>query len=158
MEKLDILEDWKNRSCVLATMHSKERVISPILAEKLGIQPIVPTGFNTDRFGTFTRDIKRVGNQLEAARKKAQAAMEHTGLDLALASEGSFGSHPSIPFIPSNLEIVLLLDKKNGLEIVGHHRTSGIQVYGQEVSTADEALSVAQTWGFPDQGSYCTFS
>lgn len=152
MKQSDILEDWKNRACVLATMHSKEKVISPIFFEELEMRPIVPKDFNTDRFGTFTRDTPRAGNQLEAARNKALAAMEHTGMDLALASEGSFGSHPSIPFLPSNLEIVVLLDKKNGLEIVGRHRTSGIKVSGQEVCTSAEALSVAQTWGFPNQG------
>jgi len=152
MHQSEILEDWKSRTCVLATMHNKEIVISPIISKELGIEITVPTNFNTDRFGTFTRDIARAGNQLEAGRKKALAAIKHTGLDLALASEGSFGTHPSIPFLQSNLEIVLLIDKKNGLEIVGHHRTSGIQMHGQEVYTPDEAVSVAQTWGFPEQG------
>jgi len=152
MKQPDILEDWKNRACVLATMHGKEKVISPIFSKKLFIQPEVPVDFNTDRFGTFTRDTARAGNQLEAARSKALAAMEHTGLGLAIASEGSFGSHPSIPFLPSSLEIVLLLDKKNDLEIVGHYRTSSIKVSDQKVFTVEETLSVAQAWCFPKQG------
>lgn len=152
MKPLEILEDWRNRTCVLATMHNKEKVISPIFSEKLGVQILVPIDFNTDHFGTFTRDRVRSGNQLEAARSKALSAMKHTGLDLALASEGSFGSHPNIPFLPSNLEIVLLLDKKNGLEIVGHNRTSGIKVCSKEVHTPEEAVLVAQSWGFPEQG------
>jgi len=152
MEHGDILETWKHRQCVLATMHSKETVISPLIESELGITVIVPENFNTDRFGTFTRDIARSGNQLEAARKKAQAAMQHTRLDLALASEGSFGSHPSLPFLQSNLEIVVLIDTINQLEIVGHYRTSTIQVRGQEVFSPDEAVTIAQSWGFPKQG------
>ena len=148
----DILSEWKGRHCVLATMHNKEIVISPPLEQELGFKVTVPHNFNTDRFGTFTRDVNRVGDQLQAARKKASAAMELTGLDVGIASEGSFGSHPSIPFLPSNLEIVVLIDRQNKLEIVGHFRTSNIRVQGQKVETPEEALVVARSWGFPDKG------
>lgn len=146
------LEDWKNRKCILATMHNKESVISPQLHQELGIVVSVPENFDTDRFGTFTREIKRTGNQLEAARKKALAAMELTGFDLGAASEGSFGSHPSVPFLPSNLEIVVLIDRRNNLEIIGHYRSGNIRVRGQEIRTPEEARTVAVSWGFPDQG------
>ena len=148
----DILSDWKNRQCVLATMHNKESVIAPHLSQGLGITVTVPQNFNTDRFGSFTRDIKRVGNQLEAAREKALAAMRLTGFDLGIASEGSSGSHPSKSILPSNMEIGVLIDKQNDLEIVGHYRNSTVRVQGQEVQKPQEALAVAQSWGFPDQG------
>lgn len=148
----DILRDWKERKCVLATMHQKERVISPQLKQELGIAATVPNDFNTDQFGTFTREIKRTGNQLEAARKKALAAMELSGFDLGIASEGSFGAHPSIPFIPSNLEIVVLIDTRHNLEIIGHYRSGDVRVQGQEVKTPEEATNIARSWGFPEQG------
>ena len=136
----------------MATMHNKESVISPQLEHELGLKVIVPHNFNTDRFGTFTRDVKRTGNQLEAARKKALAAMELTGVDLGLASEGSFGNHPSVPFVSSNLEIIVLLDRKNDLEIIGHYRTSNTRVRGQAVHTSEGVVEVACSWGFPRQG------
>lgn len=152
MEKTDILNDWKNRPCVLATMHHKEKVIAPLLQRELGISVTVPPNFNTDQFGTFTRNIARVGNQLEAARKKARSAMEQTGFDVGVASEGSFGSHPSLPFLASNLEIIVLIDNRYDIEVVGHYRTSKIQAQGQMVYTPEEATAVARSWGFPDQG------
>ena len=152
MNPSDIISDWKKRRGVLATMHHKDIMISPILEQELGIDIMVPTNFNTDLYGTFTRDIARAGNQLEAARQKSLAAMALTGLDLAVASEGSFGAHPSLPFLASNLEIVLLLDKKNEIEVVGHFRSSAIQAQGKSVSSAKEAVALAQSWGFPDQG------
>jgi len=133
MEQLDILQDWKKRTGVLATMHHKETVISPALKEGLGVEVIVPSNFNTDHFGTFARDIKRIGNQLEAARTKAQAAMRLTGLDLGISSEGSFASHPATPFVQSNLEIVVLLDAINELEIIGHYRSGNAQARSQIV-------------------------
>jgi hypothetical protein len=149
---MNILNEWKGRTGVLATMHQKEQVIAPLLQAALGIEVVVPSDFNTDQFGTFTREVKRPGDQRMTARAKALAAMNHTGLDLAIASEGSFGNHPTIPFVPSNLELVLLLDAKNNLEIVGHHRTHNIAVRSERVATPEEALEVARTWGFPDQG------
>ena len=152
MSHSDILSEWKKRTGVLATMHNKERVISPLLSKELGVAVTVPPNFNTDHFGTFTRDINRAGNQLEAARKKAQAAMKLTGVDLGFSSEGSFGSHPSVSFVQSNLEIVVLCDAKNDLEIVGHYRTSNIRVRGQEVYTPEEVVKLACSWGFPEQG------
>lgn len=131
-------------------MHGKEKVIAPILEKELGVKVILPQNFDSDQFGTFTGDKARTGNQLEAARLKVQAAMKLTGADIGIASEGSFGAHPSIPFIQSNLELVLLLDVKNNLEIRGHHRSSDTNMSGQHVSSAKEALEFAKRTGFPE--------
>jgi hypothetical protein len=80
---------FANRVGVLATMHQKERVMAPLLEKELGIKVIVPPNFNTDSFGTFTREIKRPGDQLETARLKAEKALLLTGETLAFASEGA---------------------------------------------------------------------
>jgi hypothetical protein len=80
-------------------MHGKEQAIAPVLKESLDLYIEVPPEFNSDRFGTFTRDIPRAGSQLESARNKALAAMEVTGSDLGLASEGAFGPHPAMPWV-----------------------------------------------------------
>ena len=133
-------------------MHGKEQVIAPALQKHLGVETIVPQNFNSDQFGTFTREIKRAGNQLEAAQAKVQAAMAQTGVDLGIASEGSFGAHPSIPFVQSNLELLVLVDRKNGYEIRGHHRTSDTNMDGQYVHSVEEALDFARKIGFPDHG------
>lgn len=143
---------FQGRTLVIATMHGKEQVIAPALQTHLGVETIVPQGFNSDRFGTFTGEIKRSGNQLEAARAKVQAAMTQTGVDLGIASEGSFGAHPSIPFVQSNLELLVLVDRKHGYEIRGHHRTSETNMDGKLVSSVEEALDFAHKIGFPDHG------
>lgn len=143
------MSHFKDRTAVLATMHGKEKVITPILEEKLGIKVVLPKNFDSDQFGTFTRDIARAGNQLEAARRKAKTAMEIIGVDLGIASEGSFGADPHIPFIQSNLELLLLVDDKNKWEIRGHHRSSDTNMAGQYVSSVEEALEFAQQIGFP---------
>jgi len=145
------MDYFKGRTAVLATMHGKEKAIAPLLKE-MGVTVLVPEGLNTDAFGTFTGDISRAGNQLEAARTKAHAALALSGLDLAIASEGSFGVDPEIPFVQSNLELVLLVDTKNNLEIRGHYRSRETNMNGSYVTTTDEAKSLAQKWGFPNHG------
>lgn len=138
------------RKAVLATMHGKEKVIKPILEKEFGLEIVLPSDFDTDRFGTFTMDIERSGSQLEAARLKALSAMEIMGLDLAIASEGSFGADPRIPFIQSNLELVLLIDRKHSIEVLGAHRSGETNMSGRYVSSVEEAVNFAKEIGFPD--------
>lgn len=141
---------FTNRIAVLATMHHKEKVIAPVLQEELGVTVIVPQNFDTDRFGTFTREVKRTGNQIEAARLKAETALALTGETLALASEGTFAPHPSNPFIPCNREIVILIDKANQLEIVGQEFSIETNHNYQDVHSVQEAIDFAKTVGFPE--------
>lgn len=152
MSLSDILASWRTRPCVLGTKHHKERVVTPLCEAALGMQIVVPTDFDTDQFGTFTRDIARAGTQYEAAKQKALAACAHTGYDLAIASEGSFGTHPQIPFLPWHTELVLLVDTVHDLEIAGYYQGSDLRVSGQTVRSASEAVAVATAWGFPLQG------
>ncbi|WP_017318769.1 DUF6671 family protein [Mastigocladopsis repens] len=141
---------FTNRVAVLATMHHKERVIAPILEQELGIKVIVPQDFDTDSFGTFTREVNRIGTQIEAARCKAEKALLSTGETLALASEGTFGPHPSSPFIPCNREVVFLLDKKNGLEIIGQEISTETNFSHRVVESLEEAQNFADAVGFPE--------
>ena len=145
-------ELFKKRTAVLATMHGKEQVIAPILEKALGLRVVVPPDFDTDRFGTFTGEIERAGTQIEAARLKAQRALELTDQSLAIASEGSFRPHPSCPFIASNLEIVLLLDTRHGIEIAGTALSIETNHSHQIVRSLKEAQEFAHQAGFPKHG------
>lgn len=122
------------------------------LLEELGMQLVVPQEFDTDAFGTFTRDIKRPGDQLYTARRKAESAMELTGLSLAFASEGSFGPHPAIPYLAYSHEIVLLVDRQNELEIVGQATSTDTNYKHSRVTNLADALDFAKKSGFPTHG------
>lgn len=143
---------FAHRVAVLATMHGKEAAIAPLLQAELAVKTIVPADFNTDAFGTFTREIKRTGDQLTAARLKAEAAMQLVGETLGLASEGSFGPHPAIPYLPCNRELVMLLDATHDLEIVGYDFSSDTNYRQQVVNSLEAALAFAQQIGFPSHG------
>jgi sulfur carrier protein ThiS len=140
---------FTNRNAVLATMHQKEQVIAPILEQELGIKVIVPVDFNTDIFGTFSREIKRAGNQIEAARFKAEKALEITGEKIAIASEGSFAPHPHLPYISSNKEIVIFVDQELDLEIIGEEFSIETNHNHQVVENLESAFDFAKQVGFP---------
>jgi hypothetical protein len=138
---------------VIATMHGKERAIAPLLAEAFGLDCAVPAGFDTDRFGTFTREIERTGSQLDAARAKIAAAFDHVPhARLAVASEGSFGPHPWVPFAPLGRELVLLVDRQTGLEIAGHDATMDTNFAHVVVDRPAAALAFAERVRFPEHG------
>ncbi|MEW6244165.1 MAG: DUF6671 family protein [Bacillota bacterium] len=141
---------FQGRYAVLLTKHRKEQVIKPTLEKAVGVNVIVETGFDTDRLGTFTREIERPGSQLDTARLKARKGMELTGLDIGLASEGSFGSHPVMLWVPWNVEIVLLLDKKANLEIYGEYAGFNTNYAHEIVSSFTEAENFARKVGFPE--------
>ncbi|EXJ22966.1 hypothetical protein ADIAL_1589 [Alkalibacterium sp. AK22] len=143
---------FSGRTAVLGTMHKKERVIAPLFKHAFDIDVTVPSNFDSDQFGTFTREVKRRGDQLEAARYKAQSAMEISGQTLALSSEGTFGPHPAIPFFAVNRELILLLDQKNDLEISGMSVSTETNFKHGHVANFDEALAFALAAGFPEAG------
>ncbi len=143
---------FQDRTAVIATMHRKEQVIEPILTQSLGVKVEIPSDFNTDSLGTFTGEIPRPGSQIETARQKARMAMNLTGQTLGIASEGSFGPHPLIPWEASDLELVVLLDLEHQLEIVGQALSTRTNYQQQEISCWSEAKRFAQKAGFPEHG------
>ncbi|MBD2294086.1 hypothetical protein H6G06_11430 [Anabaena sphaerica FACHB-251] len=143
---------FNNRVAVLATMHHKEKVIAPLLQQGLGIQVIVPQNFNTDTFGTFTREIKRPDTQIATAKLKAEKALEITGETIAIASEGSFAPHPSFPYIYANREIIVFLDQENELEIIGEVFSTETNFNHQVVNNLQAVEAFALKVGFPEHG------
>ena len=148
---------YKNRGAILATMHNKEKVISPLLKEHLGINVKVTQGLNTDVFGTFTREIKRPNTQVITARLKAQKALEMYDEKIAIASEGSFTPHPLIPYIYANREIMIFLDKENDLEIIGEVFSLETNFNHQTISNLEEAEEFGKKVGFPEHGLVISF-
>lgn len=144
---------YKNTVAVLATMHGKERVIGPVLAQGLGLRVALAMGLNTDRFGTFSREIERTGSQLDAARAKIAAGFEYAPYArLGIASEGSFGPHPHIPFLALGRELVLLIDRERGLELTGHFASPETNYGHAVVSDTEAAIAFAERSRFPEHG------
>jgi hypothetical protein len=143
---------FEGRTLVIASMHRKEEVLKPLLEQGLEITMRVAEGLNTDLLGTFSGEVARISDPLTTARKKCELAMELTGCDLALASEGSFGPHPAAFFLPANEEWLLLVDRKNKLEIHARHLSLETNFSGQEFHNLEELEAFASKVGFPSHG------
>jgi hypothetical protein len=143
---------FTHRKAALGTMHQKEKVIAPLFENRLGISVKVPNNLDTDSFGTFTLDKKRPGDQKETAVIKARVAMELLGLDIGIASEGSFGPHPTIPFANVNTEIVVYIDTKLGLQVFGGSIEVANYSHASVAYKLDEVLDFAKSIDFPKHG------
>lgn len=105
------------RNAALLTKHDKLPLIQPFLAP-LDISIQSTDAFDTDELGTFSGEIARTLSPVDCARKKAQLAIEATGLDIGIGSEGSFGGGPMAGLMNWDDEILVLYDAKNDFEIV----------------------------------------
>jgi hypothetical protein len=143
---------FQGRELLIVTKHEKEKVISPILERELGVKCVVTDNFDTDILGTFTCEVERKDNPIITARKKCLMAMELTNYDLAVSSEGSFGSHPNIFFVPADDELLLFIDKKNNLEIVVRELSTDTNFNACEVETKEELFGFAEKAKFPSHG------
>ena len=141
---------FTNRTLVVATMHQKERVIAPLLEKELGVHCVVASGLNTDLLGTFSGEIDRQLDPMATLRQKCQIALELTGADLAVGSEGSFGPHPTLYFVPANDELVMLVDKKHGLEIAARELSTSTNFAGEAITDICGMEAFTQKVGFPE--------
>ena len=109
---------FSGRSLLIVTKHEKEAVIAPLLEEALGVTCFVTKDFDTDSLGTFSGEIARKDDALTTLRNKCWEGMKSEGFDLAVATEGSFGNHPTVFFAPANDEFIMLVDKKNNIIVL----------------------------------------
>jgi hypothetical protein len=143
---------FSGRKLLIATKHEKERVIAPIIERALGVTCFVTPNFNSDELGTFTGEIERKDDPITTARKKCLMAMELAKCDMAIASEGSFGPHPSIFFVPCDDEFLLFIDKKNNLEIVVRELSTDTNFCGVRVMDRKGLNEFALNAKFPSHG------
>ncbi|MEO1082034.1 MAG: DUF6671 family protein [Pseudomonadota bacterium] len=140
---------FAGRTLVIATKHDKERVIAPVLETALGVHCITPPDLDTDLLGTFTGEVERTMDPVSTAREKCLRAMDATGTDLALASEGSFGPHPVMVFVPGGEELLVLVDRKNELELAARDLSTSTNFATATVRDDSALLEFAEKAKFP---------
>ena len=126
---------FQGRSLVIGTMHHKEQVIAPVIASAIGVNCYTPSAFNTDILGTFSGEIERKLDPVETVKQKCLKAMDSMGFDLGIASEGSFGPHPTIPFFQADDEWLIFIDRKNDIEILVRELSLETNFQGREVGS-----------------------
>jgi hypothetical protein len=101
----------------LTTRHGKQRALARPFRAGLGAELWVSER-DTDQLGTFSGEVERTGDALSTCRRKAELGLEASGLGLGLASEGSFGPHPSMPLLTAGVELLVFIDQERQLEVV----------------------------------------
>jgi hypothetical protein len=143
---------FQNRKLLIATKHQKETVIAPILEKELGVVCFVDPDFDTDTLGTFTGEIARALDPISTAREKCLRAMKQNNCDLGVASEGSFGPHPSIFFVHADDELLIFIDTKNNLEIIVREISTSTNFNAKQIKSKQELSEFAARCGFPEHG------
>jgi hypothetical protein len=143
---------FKNRRLLIATKHEKETVIAPLLEKNLGVICFTNADFDTDSLGTFSGEIERELDPIATVKNKCLLAMEASDCDLGVASEGSFGSHPSVFFASADEEFLIFIDKKNNLEILVRELSMETNFNGEEITNEKALLEFAHSVGFPSHG------
>lgn len=142
------LSPYAGTCVVLTTKHAKSIAIAPHFEKILGAA-ILEYVVDTDKLGTFSGEVERKGAALDCVRKKCEWSIKNTKCEYALASEGSFGTHPFIPFIPSNREILYFIDKKRKfhLHVTDLYTETNYQM--GELSCIEEVKAMAEKALFP---------
>ncbi len=136
-------------TAVLSTKHGKEVVIGPPLKALLGLAVQVPAGLDTDTLGTFTGEVERVGTPLEVAVRKARLGMDAAGLPLGLASEGSFGPDPRVPFVPLHHELLVFVDDRLQIQVVEQMMTNRTNYDHTTAASFADLAGFLDRAGFP---------
>lgn len=89
------------KNAALLTKHRKSQQLAPVLYD-IGIELVEIDFFDTDELGTFSGEIERKLSPKDCALIKAKKAVELTGLNVGLGSEGSFGGGPLAGFMNWN--------------------------------------------------------
>lgn len=143
----------RGRLAVIVTKHAKGPVIGPILEAALGVRWSSEGGVDTDRFGTFAGEVARIGTPLEAAFAKVAAGFSaFPDAELMVASEGSFGPAPGIPWVAAGHELVVLADRDARVRAVGKDITFETNFAQKIISTEGEAHGFLEKVGLPDHG------
>lgn len=143
---------FSNRTVFIVTKHDKDKVIAPLFENELSLKCKTIRHIDTDVLGTFSGEVDRLLDPIATLREKCKLAQEMEGCELVVATEGSFGNHPSIFFASANDEFIMLKDFKNDIEII--ERMLSLETNLQEacITTHDELEDFISKAKFPSHG------
>lgn len=135
----------------LATRHAKDEAIGPVFRDVLGLDVVV-IDIDTDAFGTFAGEIPRTDTPVNTAIAKACAGMTASGHSIGLASEGTIGPDPLLPFVTSDIETIVFIDDTRQIVLSETWRSGDIVTFREVVSSDTDLSKFAQRADFPRHG------
>lgn len=143
-------EIYRGACFILTTQHAKSIAVAPPFSLTLGAG-VLELPLDTDTLGAFSGEVARRADALACARRKCEWGLEVLGpkAEFGLASEGSFGPHPLIPFAPIDHELLYVIDRRIGFHLHVAHATEQTNYRMKAIGEWDEALEFARSAQFP---------
>lgn len=107
---------------------------------------------DTDILGTFSGEIERTATPLHTAIKKAELGLDATGLTFGIASEGSIGADPHIPWIQCDYELAVFVDRERELVISESYKSNEIVAATITARRDDDLSAFLEKADFPHHG------
>ena len=146
-----IKHPYSGRTAALATRHGKQVAIAPPLRDALELD-LVLADIDTDLFGTFAGEVPRLDTPLNTAIAKAGAGIASSGLALGLASEGTIGPDPRLPFLFSDLEVIVFIDTERDIVIAESWKATNVIAFRAEIHPHDNLQAISVKADFPRHG------
>lgn len=141
----------------LATKHGKLNQLKPAF-ERLSDFELVVAEIDTDLFGAFSGETPRTSSPLETAIAKARAGAIELGLDYGLASEGTIGPNPSIPWATVDHEVLVLVCLSRDLTIYETHQSTAILAKTQALEPGCDLTAVFTAFDLPNHAVNLSYS
>jgi hypothetical protein len=146
------MNEYKNKKILVITKHQKEKAIGPVIQQQLGAEVHCISNFDTDQFGTFSGNIPRLTTPKDTVRDKCLSGLMASNYMVGIATEGSFGSHPEVAFLPYHEELMVFMDLKKGIEVIVKATSSSTTQFNKCFHDFEEAREFLRTIDFPVQG------
>ncbi len=140
-----------DKTISLTTKHKKASALALPLRAGVGLR-VSEVEVDTDIFGTFSGEVERRGSAIETAIKKARLGMMKSSSPLGLATEGSFGAHPLIPFVAGCEEAIVLIDDVHGFHVSESLISTKTNFRYCEIASMDEIEEFLDQAKFPSHG------
>lgn len=146
-----------SKTIALATQHGKLAQIAPHF-EAFPEWDVKLAEIDTDVFGTFSGEIPRKLSPRETAIEKARAGAKMLGCDYGLASEGSIGPHPQIPWVTADYELLALVCLSKNIVVVESNLSTEIQAHKAQVSPETDIDQLIAKLDLPQHGALIHFT
>ena len=135
--------------CYLTSKHSKLRAVGKPIRRLTGLRVFEDDSFDTDLLGTFSGEIERTGSVSEVVLRKARMASSLRSCRFGLATEGSFGPHPQLPFVPIHTEIIGFVDLETNVSILESILTQRTNFSVRDFGPSEDLEPFLKQVGFP---------
>ena len=136
---------------LLTSKHRKLALFQRPFLEELNLT-IDELPLDTDLLGTFSGEVERTAPPRETAIRKAELGLDATGLVLGIASEGSIGADPVVPWLQCDYELAVFIDRERDLVISESYRSDEIIAATITARPGDDLSSFILKADFPHHG------